>query len=443
MPSEKGKKTFIIFTLGCKVNQWESAYIRTALENGGWKEVSEHDEYDVAIVNTCIVTQRASHQSRQAIRRFIRYNPKAIVVATGCYAQVYPDELRNIEGLDLILGNTQKHTLPSMVMDGAGQMQGLCLVEPFEGRGPLIPLETIRFGERTRAYLKIQEGCESYCTYCIVPKARGPYKSLEPAHVLIMLDKLVQEGYKEVVLTGIHLGKYGVDLQPQTSLVDLLQAIGRKKLPLRVRLSSIEPAEVEERLIEILGSESWLCRHLHIPLQSGDSQILRAMGRTYTPDQYRDLICKIKERIPLAAIGADVMVGFPGESEAAFQNTYNLIKELPISYLHVFPFSPRKNTPAAKFKNRVQPEVIKHRTAALRELGRSKRSEFWEACLGKEFEVLIEGKKTGTHELVRGVTDNYISVHFPSPTAGPGDIVVLRLERSHVRWQEGEPFLHP
>ncbi len=443
MPPEREKKTFAIFTLGCKVNQWESAFFRTALENGGWKEVSEDDEYEVAIVNTCIVTQKASHQSRQGIRRFIRNNPKAIVVATGCYAQVYPDELKNIEGLDLILGNTLKHALPSMVMVRGAQIPRRCLVEPFEGRGPLVPLEVIRFGERTRAYLKIQEGCESYCTYCIVPKARGPYKSLEPAHVLIMLDRLVREGYKEVVLTGIHLGKYGVDLKPQTNLVDLLQAIGRKKFPLRVRLSSIEPGEVEEGLIEMVASEIWLCRHLHIPLQSGDTQILRAMGRAYTPDQYRDLINKIKERIPLAAIGADVMVGFPGEDEVAFQNTYNLIKDLPISYLHVFPFSTRKNTPAAKLENRVQPEVIKHRTAALRELGRSKRSEFWEACIGKEFEVLVEGKKTGRHELVQGVTDNYISVYFSSPTAAPGDLVVLRLEPSHVQWQEAEPFLHP
>ncbi len=445
MRSEKEKKTFVIFTLGCKVNQWESAYFRTALENGGWKEVSVDEGYDVAIVNTCIVTQKASHQSRQAIRRFIRSNPKATVVATGCYAQAYPNELEKIKGLRMIVGNRLKDILPSIIM-GDDYLSGRrFLVDQFDkGRRPLVPMKASKFGERTRAYLKIQDGCESCCTYCIVPRARGPYRSLEPGHVLKMLGSLAEEGYKEVVLTGIHLGKYGVDLQPETNLVRLLEAIGRENLPLRIRLSSIEPGEVEKGLIEMMESETWLCRHFHIPLQSGDFRILKAMGRTYTPEQYCELIGKIKDSIPLAAIGVDVIVGFPGETERAFQNTCDVIKDIPVSYVHVFPFSPRKDTPAAMLPDKVQPEVIKDRAAALREIGKLKRNEFWRSCIGQQFQVLVEGTDPAKgYVLGRGLTDNYITLRFVSSKAKAGDLVTIVLEKSHLGWEQAERSLHP
>ena len=443
MPYSKEKRKFKIFTLGCKVNQWESAYFRTALEDAGWEEAGEGEAYDVAIINTCIVTQRASHQSRQALRKFIRDNPNALVVATGCYAQAYPDELIKIEGLGAVVGNTLKPSLPSLLTrEGEGRVLG-CLVEQFEGRSPLVPVEAFKFGERTRAYLKIQDGCEAHCSYCIVPKARGPYRSLEVGHVLRMLAGLAEKGFREVVLTGIHLGKYGVDLHPQVGLVELLRSIKRERLPIRIRLSSIEPGEIEDDLIEMVAGEPWLCRHLHIPLQSGDPAILKAMARTYSPAQFRALMVKIRDHIPLAALGVDVMVGFPGETEEAFRHTYDLIKDLPISYLHVFPFSPRRDTPAARLAHRVPPEEVKRRASMLRELGRYKRKEFWQACIGKEFETLVEGRPHGKGGMVRGITDNYISVCFPRPDARPGDLVRLTLKHDHVGWQNGDRCFHP
>jgi len=443
MPGSEGKKRFKIFTLGCKVNQWESAYFRTALEDAGWKEADEGEVYDVAIINTCIVTQRASHQSRQAIRRFIRDNPNAIVVATGCYAQAYPDELTKIRGLAAVVGNTLKPSLPSLLTrEGEKGVKG-CLVEGFGGRGPLDPIEAFKFGNRSRAYLKIQDGCQAYCSYCIIPKARGPYRSLEAGHVLRMLAGLARKGFREVVLTGIHLGKYGVDLHPQMRLVDLLRSIGKERLPIRIRLSSIEPGEIEDELIEMVAEEPWLCRHLHVPLQSGDPGILKAMARAYSPAQFSALMIKIRERIPLAAIGVDVMVGFPGETEQAFGRTYELIEHLPISYLHVFPFSPRNGTPAARLSHRVPPKEVKRRASILRELGRYRREEFWRSCIGKELEVLVEGRPQGKAGMVRGVTDNYISVCFPQPDGRPGDMVRLTLRQDHVGWQNEKSCFHP
>jgi len=438
----KQKKTFRIFTLGCKVNQWESAFLRTALKDRGWKEAEEGRACEVAIVNTCIVTQTASHQSRQAIRRFIRENPGAVVVAAGCYAQVYPEELGAIEGLSLIVGNTLKPALPELLIKGVSGNGPQYLVDPFKDRRPLEPLRVRDFAERTRAFLKIQDGCEAYCSYCIVPRARGPYRSLAAHYVLRELEHLAMQGYREVVLTGIHLGKYGADLHPRTNLVDLLRQIGAERLPLRIRLSSLEPGEIDDALVEMVATEPWLCRHFHVPLQSGDAKVLTAMSRTYAPREYEALILKIKEKVPLAAIGADVMVGFPVEGEREFANTFNLVKDLPVSYLHVFPFSPRKGTPAEKLGSPVPPGVVKQRAKAMRELGLIKRSEFWNSCLGKEFEILVHAREKVDSLIVRGLTDNYISVRFPSDRR-PGELVKLVLDEKWLSKDTGPSTFHP
>ncbi len=432
MRYKKEKKTFKIFTLGCKVNQWESAYIASSLEDMGWKPTSLDAPCTLAIVNTCIVTQKAAHQSRQAIRKMIRENPNAMVVVTGCYAQVYPQELRDIPGVGGVVGNTWKHLIPSLIREGRFTEKSVCLVSPFDKRGALEPLLVRRFMGRTRAYLKIQDGCEVFCSYCIVPKGRGPYRSLEPAHVISMLEALAAEGFREVVLTGIHLGKYGVDLQAPISLVGLLHRIGERRFPLRIRLSSVEPGEVTEELIDLVGSESWLCRHFHIPLQSGDRGILEKMNRNYTPQDYEALIRMIRTRIPLAAIGADVMIGFPGETDMAFRHTYDFVSNIPISYLHVFPFSPRQGTPAAFFPGQVPPHVAKQRGSALRRLGQKKREDFMKSCLGKEFEILVEGWSSRNAGLMQGLTDNYLRVQFSATHCQEGDLITLTLAQHHL-----------
>ena len=400
-----------------------------ALKEAGWQEASKDERVDVTVVNTCIVTQRASYQSRQAIRKAIRENPSGKIAAVGCYAQVFPDELSEINGLHFITDNMAKKDFPKTLQNNFDS-SSICVVSKDFSQDILfdaLPAKGLK--ARTRAYLKIQDGCESFCSYCIVPFARGPLRSLEPSQVLSMLLELSNDGYKEVVLTGIHLGKYGVDLETGIDLNKLLLQISRANLDLRIRLSSLEPIEIGQELIEMMASEEWLCRHFHIPLQSGDNRILKRMNRHYSAKQFSDLIQRIHQVVPTAAIGVDIMAGFPGENQKAFENTYSLINKLPVSYLHVFPFSPRKGTAAAEFPDQVDSKVIKDRARELRELGRKKREAFYFSCIGKEFTVLAEGWHSEEKKMIKGLSDNYLPVIFPSSQLLHNRTVHIRMER--------------
>lgn len=387
----------------------------------------------MSIVNTCIVTQVASHQSRQAIRRAIKDNPGGLVAAVGCYPQVFPEELCEIKGLALAVGNAAKDRLPELLQGADGAPSHWVEREPpFCKTFP----NTLPVSGRTRAMLKIQDGCDSFCSYCIVPYARGPVRSLEPERVMETLAALSGKAYREVVLTGIHLGRYGVDLKPSLTLKDLLAAIGREKLPLRIRLSSLEPKEVSREIVEMVASEAWLCRHFHIPLQSGDNHVIQRMNRHYTAEEFRSLIETIHRQVPLAAIGVDILAGFPGEDERAFLSTYTLVKDLPLSYFHVFPFSARTGTPASTFPDRVPGDEIKERAARLRLLGQEKRQAFFEGCVGNTFAALTEG----WHEkgrAIKGLSDNYLPVVFPSTSFSQGELVGVRVERVDKKAVQG------
>ena len=419
-------RTFKVITLGCKVNQYESAFMEESLRGAGWHRATDGSSADVLVVNTCIVTQRGAHQSRQAIRKAIRENPGSLVAAIGCYAQVFPDELDAIEGLDLIANNQIKAQIPHLLMAHSSGHEKTLALPPFEPETPFDPLDIEHFPGRTRAYLKIQDGCRSFCTYCIVPYARGPYRSLAPEKVLVALEKFADQGYREVVLTGIHLGKYGVDLANHMDLTGLLQMVGKEGLPLRLRLSSLELGELDENIIEMAASEKWLCPHFHIPLQSGDDQILKRMNRHYTTREFTEKIKAIHTAIPQGAIGVDVMVGFPGEDNAAHANCLSLLRDLPVSYLHVFPFSPRKGTPAWDYKDKVDIHTIKQRASELRTLGREKRMLFYESCLNQPFDVLVEGPYAKDKALMTGAGENYLPFVFPYDDNLQGHIVKMR-----------------
>jgi threonylcarbamoyladenosine tRNA methylthiotransferase MtaB len=422
-------RTFRIITLGCKVNQYESACLRGALLQRGWAEAPKDAKAEVTIVNTCIVTQRASYQSRQAIRRAIKENPGGLAAAAGCYPQVFPEELMGIKGLDLLADNTAKARLPEVFQHLEKGVRPLVVSEASFSHAffDLLPIS-----DRTRAMLKIQDGCDSFCSYCIVPYARGPVRSLAPEKVIESLVALSERGYKEVVLTGIHLGRYGTDLKPATGFKDLLSLIGRQRLPLRIRLSSLEPKEVDRDIIEMVASEEWLCRHFHIPLQSGDEVILKRMNRHYGAEESRKLIETIRAKVPLAAVGVDILAGFPGEDEQAYLHTYHLVKDLPLSYFHVFPFSPRKGTPASTFGAQVPQKEIRIRTDKLRVLGEKKRQAFYESCLGKDFEVLTEGWHEKGRTL-KGLSDNYLPVVFPSSQMSQNEMISVRAEKVEKR----------
>jgi len=421
------QKTFRVITLGCKVNQYESACLEERLKATGWDMAGKDSKADLVIINTCIVTQRASYQSRQAIRKAIRENPGCLAAAVGCYGQVFPDELSGIEGIGVIAGNADKLSLPDILQENP-QKCGPCVISnDFTKKGAFDYIPARGLSDRTRASLKIQDGCESFCSYCIVPFARGPVRSLDPSKVVESLHALCEEGYKEAVLTGIHLSRYGADLGNGIDLKNLLVRIDNEMLPLRIRLSSLEPNEIDRELIEMMASCDWLCRHFHIPLQSGDDHILEMMNRHYSSRDFARLADMIFEKIPLAAIGLDVIAGFPGEDDNAYNNTFSLINNLPVSYLHVFPFSPRKGTAAAEFPDHIEHKEIKERAAGLRELGKKKREVFHRSCIGKEFSVLAKGRHSAKKDMMEGISDNYLNIIFPSSRLIKNSLLTVRV----------------
>jgi len=410
-------KLFKIVTLGCRVNQYDSAFIENALLSRGCTKAEADQEADLVIVNGCIVTGPASYQTRQAIRRNIRENPRAVAAVVGCYGQVFPEELAKIEGLDFIAGNREKGSLPGRLFHASRQPTPRIVTKDFEAGIPFEHLPVAAFSGRTRALLKVQEGCESFCSYCIVPLARGPQRSLEPHLVGEQLKQMEQAGYKEIVLTGIHLGQYGRDFGNGINLHRLLVEIGKVRSRVRVRLSSLEPREIGDDLITFMEDHPWICPHVHISLQSGDDAVLRSMNRHYTAADFASLVSRLHRHIPRVSIGADVLVGFPGETERAFLTTFALLQDLPISYLHVFPFSKRERTAAVHLPDHLHPNIIKERAARMRDLDREKRKTFRAQLVGETFEVLTEGWAAESERHARGLSDNYL--RFTVPTEEP------------------------
>jgi threonylcarbamoyladenosine tRNA methylthiotransferase MtaB len=399
-----------VTTLGCKVNQCESAGIAEAMVESGMTLVPFEAEADCYIVNTCSVTGKTDGQSRRLIRRAIRRNPAAVVLVTGCYAQRAPEEISRIPGVRIVAGNAEKASLPDLLQQMAANPGPQVRVGDIRLEKGFARLGATVFPEHTRAFLKIQDGCDAFCTYCIVPYARGRSRSLPPDEVAERIAALAGAGYREVVLTGIHLGAYGRDLASPGDLTAIIGQIVAERTVERLRLSSIEPREVTDDLLALMGAPGILCRHLHIPLQSGDDGILAAMHRNYDRAFFRTLIEKIHTAIPGLGVGIDLLTGFPGETEAAFGNTLQLVEELPVAYLHVFPYSRRPGTPAADLPGQIPEEEKKRRAQRLRKLGAAKRRVFAEQFLGTELTVLVEGRADATTGLPAGFSDNYIPV---------------------------------
>jgi len=399
-----------VATLGCKVNQCESAWIAEALTAEGMTVIPFEEEADCYIVNTCTVTERSDYQSRQLIRRAIRKNPAAAVFVTGCYAQRAPTEIARIPGVRLIAGNTQKERIPELVRQMAGTHGPQLRVGDIREERGFPRMGATAFPEHTRAFLKIQDGCNAFCSYCIVPAARGRSRSLPPTEVAERIATLAAGGYREVVLTGIHLGAYGCDLAPSETLTAVIRRCADERVVERLRLSSIEPREVTDELITLMGLSGVVCRHLHIPLQSGDDGILSAMRRDYDAAFFGNLVRKVHTAIPGAAVGIDVMAGFPGETEAAFINTLRLVEAMPVAYLHVFPYSRRPGTPAALMPGQVSEGEKKRRARILRRLAEEKRRAFAERFVGEPLTVLVEGREDKTTGYPLGFSDNYIPV---------------------------------
>ena len=406
-------------TLGCKINQYETDLMRQDLVSKGNTIVPFDDEADIYIVNTCSVTAKSDYQSRQVIRTATRRARGAQVVVTGCYASTRPEEIRKIPGVSLVIGNEEKAKIPDCIRSTTEAASVQDAVSGAQGTASALH-------GRTRGFLKIQDGCDNACSYCIVPIARGGSRSTDPAVVVKEFTRLVQEGCPEIVLTGIHIGRYGVDLSPAVNLTELLNTMIPLRNQSRVRLSSIEPKEITSEMIGLLGKG--LCRHLHIPLQSGDDSILAAMKRDYTSGFYLDLLQGISRDVPGIALGADVMVGFPGEGDAEFQNTLQLIERSPLTHLHVFSYSPRSGTEAAAMKSQVPEAVKKQRSEALRELGAKKNLDFRKRFSGTELDVVVEDKTDVMTGFLTGFTDNYIRMAVSGAKAGHiGENIKIRM----------------
>lgn len=418
--------TATVLTFGCKVNQFESQGMAKALLREGYTLVSRDEPADLRIINTCTVTHKADLEARSFIRRVHRNNPSGLSVVTGCYAQTRPEELIGLPGVMAVLGQEYKNVLLKMI-DGMGPESEPLLKTSRLNTENSLPHFGFPGFDRTRAFFRIQDGCSACCTYCAVPQARGPSRSMETELVLEGLAAYEKSGYQEVVLSGIHLGAWGLDLAPRTTLVDLLGLLINGPYAGRLRLSSIEPHEVTSELIQTIRQTPRICTHLHLPLQSGDDQVLARMRRPYTSSFFQELVYSLTSKWPELCLGVDVMAGFPGEDEQAFSQTRDLILKLPLAYLHVFPYSKRPGTLAAKMPGQVDPKIIKRRAASLREIGQTKRNAFYKKNLGQVRPTLIENTRDRSTGLARGLTDNYIKVLIPEPAPPEGSIAPVRL----------------
>ncbi len=407
-------KKIAITTLGCKINQFESASFQSSFEALGCSIVPFGQTADVVIINTCTVTGKAGAQSRQCIRKAVRTCPDAKIIITGCHAQMAAQELLEMKELQdnplCIVGNGNKHLLVETAL-----REEVCDLSMLIGRisqkTDICDLPVRHFNDRTRAFLRVQDGCNSYCTYCIVPYTRGPSRSLPMAEVLAQAEVFAAEGHREIVVTGIHAGMYGKDLQEGKDIAALMADLCTATPEIRYRLSSIEPLEIHPQLLTLMARQQNFMPHLHIPLQSGDDEILGRMNRRYKSKQFAEVIDLCRAGIPEAAIGIDVLVGFPGETEENFANTASFLEDLDCTYLHVFPYSKRPGTLASTFKNQVSRSIKEERVARLRALGNRKKAQFHHRHIGEKRPVLVEGKRD-EHGLLKGFTDNYIPVSF-------------------------------
>ncbi len=432
------EKKVAICTLGCKVNQYESASLAGLFRERGYRIVDFADKADVYIINTCTVTHLGDRKSRQLIRRSVRANPGAVIAVTGCYAQTSPGEILKISGVDLVIGSRDRSKLVDLVESAVKGQDPVNAVSEYRAGDEFEEIPSVPVQGRARAFLKIQEGCNNFCTYCIVPYARGPLRSRRPEKVIETARKMVASGFKEIVLTGIHTGAYGRDLNNGLNLAGLLRSLV-DDIPslLRLRLSSIEPNDITPELIETLAGSKTFCRHLHVPLQSGDDRILARMERRYSAWEYTRLAEVLRENIPGLGLTTDVMVGFPGENEENFENTRRLIEKISFSGLHVFKFSPRRGTPAAQFEEKVDPRVKEERSRKLIQMGDRLAARFASAHIGRELDILVEQPFSGDNKMYEGLTDNYIKVVFPGHEDLRGKMVKVKAEKLQGTFLKG------
>ncbi|MEH7082063.1 tRNA (N(6)-L-threonylcarbamoyladenosine(37)-C(2))-methylthiotransferase MtaB [Neobacillus drentensis] len=431
--------TVAFHTLGCKVNHYETEAIWQLFKQEGYERVDFESISDVYIINTCTVTNTGDKKSRQVIRRAVRKNPDAVICVTGCYAQTSPAEIMAIPGVDVVVGTQDRIKMLEYIEQYKRERQ------PINGVGNIMKsrvyeeLDVPSFTDRTRASLKIQEGCNNFCTFCIIPWARGLMRSRDPKEVIRQAQQLVDAGYQEIVLTGIHTGGYGEDMKDY-NLAQLLRDLEAVKGLKRLRISSIEASQITDEVIEVIKHSPIVVRHLHIPLQSGSNSVLKRMRRKYTMEFFGERLDRLKEVLPGLAVTSDVIVGFPGETEEEFMETYNFINEHKFSELHVFPYSKRTGTPAARMEDQVDEEIKNDRVHRLITLSDQLAKEYASRFEGEVLEVIPEevSKEEANSGYLIGYTDNYMKVIFSAPEDMIGKIVKVKINQAGYPYNRGQ-----
>lgn len=428
--------TVAFYTLGCKVNQYETEAIWQLFKNEGYEKTEFENTADVYVINTCTVTNTGDKKSRQIIRRAIRKNPEAVVCVTGCYAQTSPADVLAIPGVDIVVGTQDRQKLLTYIKQYQKEREPINGVSNIMKARVYEELDVPEFTDRTRASLKIQEGCNNFCTFCIIPWARGLMRSRRPEDVLKQARQLVQAGYKEIVLTGIHTGGYGEDLKDYTfaNLLEELEGVEGLK---RIRISSIEASQITDEIIQVIDRSEKIVRHLHIPLQSGSDSVLKRMRRKYSTEFYLERVNQLKKALPGLAVTSDVIVGFPGETDEEFQETYDFIKKVGYSELHVFPYSKRTGTPAARMENQVDDEVKNERVHKLITLSEQLAKEYASQYEGDVLEVIPEEVDKEHGDQLVGYSDNYLRVRFDGDESLIGQIMKVKVVKAGYPYNEG------
>ena len=442
--------TFQILNFGCRASQADGSAIKKQLLESGLQEVEDITASQVAILNTCTVTGRADAEVRQLVRRIHRANPQCRILVTGCYAQRSPAEIAQLDGVAWVVGNSHKHVIADLMSSSLARKEGVGhlsapTAQPATPQPPTILVgeitEEFHFApvfpdERTRPTLKIQDGCNARCSFCVIPSVRGRSRSLPPEKVIEQVHELERSGYKEIVLSGINLGSYGRDIDRRISFLGLLERLLKETAMARLRISSLEPMDVSPALIRLVAGEPRLAQHFHIPLQSGCSRILRLMNRRYWPSQYAERLFAIREQIPNAGIGADVMVGFPGETDQDHAASAAFIESLPVTYLHIFPYSARPHTPAAASPQQVNGRVAHERAQEIRSLLALKRQAFLQSQVGRKLSAITLDESEAGDRVA--LSSNYLKIVLPGSNLPPNTLLDVHVGRVH----EGLLFGH-
>ena len=430
------KKLKVAFhTLGCKVNQYETEAMQKLFAEADFELTEKIESADVVVVNTCTVTALSSQKSRQMIRKFSRANKNAVLVVVGCYAQSEPKKISQIDGVDIIIGTKDRMKIVELVEEVL-KNRGEKILRVGEVENIFEFEELPHTPQRTRAFLKIEDGCNNFCAYCIIPFVRGRVRSRSLESIRAECLELKEKNFREIVLTGIHIGAYGKDFKNKISLVDAVKTVLETADPKRLRLGSVESVEMTDEIIELMKTDARICNHVHLPLQSGSDEILKAMRRPYTTKNFSDLTARLVKEIPEISIGTDLIVGFPGETEKNFEETLNFLRSQPFSKIHVFPFSSREGTLAAGMKNQIDSQTKKIRVEKVLEIARSKEKIFAEKLISRTVEIIAE---TEENNFIDGLTKNYVRVYVPSSSEIKlGEIIRVKIEKLFKNGVAGE-----